>query len=416
MKRLRIRNFGPLREGLIENEGWIDFSRVTVLVGNQGAGKSSVAKLFSTFSWIEKALVRGDYEKKWFERKNRLRNQFLTYHRLENYFELDPSDATEIDYEGDAYHISYRRGQLSMIEQKDKDYHLPQIMYVPAERNFIAYVRSPKELKLSSDSLKEFLTEFDGAKLSIKGPVELPLGAVELLYDRQNDILSIKDESYKLRLTDASSGFQSLVPLFLVSQHLSNTVVERSESDRNSMTADEVERFKKGVNTIFSNMSLTEEQKRVALSVLSSRFNKTAFINIVEEPEQNLFPTSQWSILKSLLGFNNRTDNNTLVLTTHSPYIVNYLSLAIQAKNLSEKILLQHGQNSPLLKKLEDIVEPQARVQGSDVAVYQLDDHEGTISRLPVFDGIPSDRNYLNDTLRKGNQLFDKLLELESEL
>ena len=38
-------------------------------------------------------------------------------------------------------------------------------MYVPAERNFITYVKTPKELKLSSESLKEFLTEFDNAKM-----------------------------------------------------------------------------------------------------------------------------------------------------------------------------------------------------------------------------------------------------------
>ncbi len=37
-------------------------------------------------------------------------------------------------------------------------------MYVPAERNFISYVKSPKELPLSSDSLKAFNEEFDNAK------------------------------------------------------------------------------------------------------------------------------------------------------------------------------------------------------------------------------------------------------------
>ena len=62
MPRLRVKNFGPVREGMTENDGWIDFKRVTLFVGNQGSGKSTLAKLFSTFIWIEKALVRGDYE------------------------------------------------------------------------------------------------------------------------------------------------------------------------------------------------------------------------------------------------------------------------------------------------------------------------------------------------------------------
>ena len=76
--RLFLKNFGPIGPGLSDNGGWIDFQRVTVFIGNQGAGKSTVAKLFSTFSWMEKALVRGDYEKKWLERKGRLKSKFLT--------------------------------------------------------------------------------------------------------------------------------------------------------------------------------------------------------------------------------------------------------------------------------------------------------------------------------------------------
>ena len=85
MSRIRIKNFGPIKDGMLNHHGWIDIKKVTVFIGTQGSGKSTIAKLISTFTWIEKALVRGDYDKKWFERKNKLKNQFLKYHRLENY-------------------------------------------------------------------------------------------------------------------------------------------------------------------------------------------------------------------------------------------------------------------------------------------------------------------------------------------
>jgi len=62
------------------------------------------------------------------------------------------------------------------------------------------------------------------------------------------------------------------------------------------MSSEELERFRKGVAEIWANESFTDEQRRIALSVLSSKYNKTAFINIVEEPEQNLFPTSHLMI------------------------------------------------------------------------------------------------------------------------
>ena len=64
MSRIKIKNFGPIKEGCQDDDGWIDVKKVTVFVGHQGSGKSTVAKLISTCTWIEKALVRGDYKKK----------------------------------------------------------------------------------------------------------------------------------------------------------------------------------------------------------------------------------------------------------------------------------------------------------------------------------------------------------------
>lgn len=414
MIRLRVKNFGPIGLGLVENDGWIEFKPVTVFIGNQGAGKSTLAKLYSTFAWLEKAVVRGDYERKWFERKGRLKSQFLTYHRLENYLETSDRGDSEFEYEGEACTISYANSLLSIGEPSGQYYKLPQVMYVPAERNFISYVRHPRELKLSSESLKEFLSAFDQAKQSLKEAVKLPINDSEVEYDKLNDILNLKGAGHKLRLTDASSGFQSLVPLYLVSQYLAGTVQHGGGESQQSMSAEETDRFKKEVASIFANPTLTEEQKRAAISVLSSRFNKQAFINIVEEPEQNLFPSSQWDILKSLLAFNSQGEHNRLVLTTHSPYVVNYLSLAIQGRHLQKRLIEQKRED--LLPSLYDIVPEEALLQADDVAIYQCNERDGSITRLPCFEGIPSDRNLLNDWLRAGNELFDQLLELEEAI
>ncbi len=415
MSRIKIKNFGPIKVGYQDNDGWLDLEKVTVFIGNQGSGKSTVAKLISTFAWIEKALVRGDYDKKWFERKNKLKNHYLNYHRLENYFKSNGVDNAVIEYEGDAYSIKYQDGSLIINEVSNKAYVLPQIMYVPAERNLITYVKTPKELKLSSESLKEFLTEFDNAKNEMKGLEKLPINNVDIEYDKLNDTLNLKCEGYKVMLTEASSGFQSLVPLYLVSGYLANSVKKQSDSNKEPMSSEEMQRFKKGVEEIWNNESLTDEQKRVALSVLSSKFNKTAFINIVEEPEQNLFPSSQWQILQSLLKFNDMNKGNKLIITTHSPYIINYLSISIQGKYLEGKIK-ESTKKSELLPKLYELIPEKAMVSADNVIVFQLNEEDGSIKKLASVHGIPSDKNYLNDILAEGNQLFDSLLGIEQEL
>lgn len=416
MSKIKIKNFGPITKGFLGNDGWLDIHKVTIFIGNQGSGKSTIAKLISTFLWIEKALVRGDFDKKYFKSKNIFKNQYLNYHRLESYLKTKASGKTIIEFQGDAYCISYKDGSLEISENNNiSNYPLPQIMYVPAERNFISYVKTPKELKLSSDSLKEFLTEYDNAKENLKGLKKLPINNTNVEYDKINDRLDLKGNNYKVNISDASSGFQSLVPLYLVSDYLASSVRMQSSQKKDQMSSDERSRFKEESNEILSNSDLTMEQKRIAISVLSSKFNKSSFINIVEEPEQNLFPTSQWELLKSLLKFNNYNESNRLIMTTHSPYIVNYMSIVIQADNLWKSTHYSFDKEN-LRKKIKKVIPKESLVTGDDVAIYELDESDGSITMIDSFEGIPVENNYLNNMLVEGNNLFDELLEIEEEL
>lgn len=410
MSRIKIHNFGPIKIGNKGNDGWVEIKKVTLFIGNQGSGKSTIAKLISTFSWIEKALVRGDIDEKWLCKKNRFKNTFLQYHRLENYIGNNINQSPYIEYEGEAYNIKYLDQMIKVIKKTNKSYSLPQIMYVPAERNFLSYVKSPKDLKLSSDSLLEFLTEFNLSKENIKEPINLPINNTTLHYDKLNDNLNIKGNDYRTRLSSASSGFHSIVPLYIVSKYLSDNIDNKNENNE-QMSAEESRRFKERFEEIWKTPNLSDAQKRIMISSLSSEFTKSSFINIVEEPEQNLFPNSQWSILKSLLEFNNKTEKNKLIITTHSPYILNFLTIAMQSDRVKGKIKEQKD-----LEKLLEIIPINSCINSSDVMIYQMDEIDGSLSELPFSYGIPSDYNYLNNSLRKGNDLFDKLLDLEEEL
>jgi predicted ATPase len=414
MSKIKIKNFGPVKAGFQGNDGWLDISKVTVFVGNQGSGKSTVAKLVSTFMWIEKALVRGDYEKKWFERKdiNRFRNQFLPYHRLgladkskdDTYLKANST----IEYQGDAYYIKYESGTMSIIENANAVYTLPQIMYVPAERNFLTYIKDAGELRLSG-ALRDFNTEYDKAKNNLRD-LFLPINHIEVEYNKQYDNLYLCGNDYKIEITEAASGFQSFVPLYLVSDFLAKSVKKQSES-KETMSSKEKLRFEKGVQEIWNNANLTDEQRTVALSALSAKFNKTAFVNIVEELEQNLFPSSQWEMLKKLLEFNNMNDGNKLILTTHSPYLINYLTLVVKAGELKKQIKTDNQKND-----LEQIVPLNTIIDAEKLSIYELDEKNGYINSLEKYEGLPSDENRLNMILDEGNELLAQLLEIQQQL
>lgn len=404
MSNITIRNFGAIKG----HGAPIKIKKVTFFIGNQGSGKSTVAKLIATFMWIEKALVRGDYDKKWIERKNKFKNTFLPYHRIENYLK----ENTFIQYEGEAYMITYEKGFLKIEEKKNNNYSLPQIMYVPSERNFIAYVKSPKELKLSSEALKDFLTEFDNSKGIVKN-LELPINNAILDYDKLNDTLNLKGDDYKIKLTEASSGFQSFAPIYMVSSYLAKSVEKQSEV-KVGMSGDEKDRFRKEVEKIYSSKELTEEQKNIAISVLSKKFNKTSFVNIVEEPEQNLFPTSQRDMLYSLLKINNEIPANKLIITTHSPYLVNYISVAVEAGNIRNEVNKEQiGKIIPIsaLIKSDDLVIYELDEKGFDEKEY--DENKVTVKLLGNYNGIPSDENMLNLQIDETNNLFADLLDLK---
>lgn len=404
MSRIKIKNFGPIREGFVDNDGWLDVEKVTVFIGNQGSGKSTVAKLVSTLSWIEKDLFRSDGSTLRFRKQERIFKKYLEYHRIDSYLKKN----TEIQYEGKAYRINYIPGKPLDIQKLEEEYTLPKITYFPAERNFVSSVkksRSGQKLTLWSQSLQEFKETFQEAKENFreKETFHLPISNVDLEYNKLNDVLYVKGPDYKIQLADSASGFQSFVPLFVVANYVSKLLEKEQEMDEQQR-----ETFKKESAKILSDKTYTEEQKRILLSNLAAQFNIKRTLNIIEEPEQNLFPTSQQGMLYKLLEFNNKSKENQLIITTHSPYIIGYMTLAVKAMELYKK-----AKKEEVKAQINEIVPQKSAISYDDLVIYELDEKDGSIHKLDTYKGIPSSKNYLNSELSEKNELYAQLLDIE---
>lgn len=408
MSRIKIQNFGPIKEGFNQNEGWMEIKKVTVLIGSQGSGKSTVAKLISTISWIEKALMRGEVSEKTAEEKEWFRSQ-CAYQNIKSYFRRN----TIIYYEGDGIHFSYLGGQVSIEQSLQKNYYLPKIMYVPAERNFISAVRNVRDLKGLPSTLYTFADEFfDGLKES-KEFLTLPINDASLVYDSISEIPMLVGKGFRLKLSEAASGFQSLVPLYVVTKYLSTLINNRVDHHKKQLSLRISENLRRDAESIINNPNIAEDLKKIYLENLTSRYYYSALLNIVEEPEQNLYPSSQRKVLNMLLEFNNLQKDNILVMTTHSPYIINYLTLATKAGELFDSL-----KNIPDNEKAElnNVVPIMAAISGNELAIYELDENKGVISLLETFGGLPSDDNWLNEELGATNDLFSDLIAFEQKL
>ncbi len=400
MKEIFVSNFGPIKEGF--ERGMMPIYPVTVFIGNQGSGKSTMAKLISTFSWLEKAMIRGDIKEKWITRYNRFVKNHCAYHGIQDYFK----DNTILRYKGKEYKFIYEEKKLSVIKLDNRDVFLmPQIMYVPAERNFISVIEDAEKIKKLPRPLSTMLAEYDNARKSLSSKTELPIEGYSFQYNKQHKTSWLIGEDFKLRLHNAASGFQSLIPLVLVTRYLSNKISNRQENGLSKLSLEINEELKKRIEKVLLDDSLDEEIRNSLISQLSSLYQNDCFWNIVEEPEQNLFPKSQKNILAELLAAFNSHDGNGLVITTHSPYIINYLTIAIKASELDCK-------DENCKERLEAIFPENARVGMDKVRIYEIDD-KGRISELETFMNIPSDENYLNVSLRETDELFGELLEIQ---
>lgn len=406
MSRIKIKNFGPIKSGFNENNGWIEIKKLTVFIGNQGSGKSTVAKLISTFSWLEKALVRGELTEKSLNSRNKFIKHF-TYQNIAEYFYTE----TQLEYDGNAFFISFSKEGVKIERNIENGYSYPKIMYVPAERNFVSAVNNINKLKGLPSTLYTFSDEYLNALSELKDQISLPINDVKFEYQKTHKITYVVGKDYRLKLSAASSGFQSLVPLYLVTKYLSDSLKNKTDNTTRDISIEEEQRLRKEIQNILNNPSLSDEIKKVSLEVLSEKITPSCFINIVEEPEQNLYPTSQHTILNTLLAFNNATDKNKLIITTHSPYLINYISISVKAHSLLDQVKDFNQRN-----KVGKIVPINATISKDNLLILELNEMDGTITRLADYDGIPSDSNRLNDELAYTNELFSKLFELERTL
>lgn len=353
-ERLIVKSFGPVKDLDIL------FKKVTLFIGDQGTGKSCVAKLFSMFKWTEKVLSQKKYKLSYFEQYNRFQKMLCKYHRIESFV----NESSYIKFEGDLYDFLYENGNFSVIDKNHEIKGISKVMYVPAERSIVSVAENKsKLLKELPDSSETFSDEFVNAKKFFQNGYNLPFEGLRFEYDSLNDAGWIHGVDYKVRLINASSGIQSSLPMCIVSEYLSSKISDKEEV---KLSKEEKDKLEKRVAEIMLNEEYSDSIKDMMIRQLSYANRYNQFINIVEEPELNLFPRSQMEVLFSLISNNASAEENMLVFTTHSPYslvIINTMIMGAKAyANATEE---QRGQ-------IEAILPVKYQINENEIAAYRL--------------------------------------------
>lgn len=343
MRQMKIKNFGPIKNGFNDNNGYFEVKRVTIFIGDQGTGKSTVAKLFSTFSWLEKAIYRGDYE-------NISVDDFKDLVEMQqipcSYF----VENTEIVYKGIAYNFIYKNNEFFFGKSKTfENYVRSKVMYFSAERNLLSILKNIEDNNNIPNMLSVFSNRYESAKEYFKTKtINLPLDNYSIELDSDKSVYVNTKES-QVSLNQASSGMQSLVPIILTEKYLNETIEKKLIEKLKNVRAVTFQKsilkkinddeLKRKVKTFFVSgirANFKKEELDLLQNLLKTDFNY-CLTSIIEEPELNLYPISQKNILKELISVVNQNKNNSLFITTHSPYILGTLNNLIYAGNLTEQ-------------------------------------------------------------------------------
>lgn len=409
MARLIVRNIGPIKE--VE----IDLCKVNVFMGPQGCGKSTLAKLISFCSWMEKvndstrvAASKG------------LAQTITSFHRMEGYFREDsqlaylgdnvclfiqypeplPDFGDMNDYNVERSHES--EGEL-LFHKVEKSVN-PKVAYIPAERNFVSVVPNLLKYAEKDDSLQSFVNDWFEAKrvYTQQHPLHIESLGIDFYYNAKSDTDVVLLPDSPIRLNQSSSGFQSVIPLMALLNYFSSTIYEENKP----FSPIENQQMRDILAHVSSGLSTEMEQQvieRIRGFLQGKVYTHTQFI--IEEPEQNLFPETQCALLYHLLGVLNHGKNHRAVITTHSPYILYALNNCLLANVVRE--------NMPS-DELQKLACSAVKLNPKDVAVWEISEGKlidtGSVTQtIQDKDGLIR-KNYFNDIMGHVMRDFNTML------
>lgn len=330
MACLTIRNIGPV------NSVQLELRAVNVLMGPQGCGKSTIAKIVSFCCWLEKdCLIHMSTEHVDLEY---IDSHLVNFYRMRSYFGRD----SYIHYEGKAINFSYEKGLVSIIKTEHfLSSVVGKVSYLPAERNVIL-LPNIGQIPLDMDYLRSYI--FDWLDLRGRFDGSNAIGLLDMdaeyYYDdsQKRDLIRLKGKN-SIQLTEASSGIQSVSPLYASVKYLTDIIYRQKESvsfERRRLIDSSVESVQTDViNSIEIEQKTQDSQDELSsyiiingseidsrLETIKDNISRTHFANIImEEPELSIFPQSQVAMVRDFLKMLD-TERDMLVVTTHSPYVL----------------------------------------------------------------------------------------------
>lgn len=333
-EKLSIKNFGALKNAELNEIGQILF-----LIGESGSGKSTILKVLSMCRWIYKQqnircyLHNSGIEKVPFTHNI---NDYLRSSGIVSY--VKPNSLIYYDRDGVSITIKAKDpfnpvapAEMRVTEPAMEEMCLEKVSFICEKRNILADILANREsMQPSSFYLKDLHQELEKAWSVVR---DMPISAVEANLRTKmkegKEILVVEgtsdDAEYSIRLEEASSGIQSSAPLDMLLMYY--TKYFNLEDSLNS--------------AVLKFLARLDELKHFRPDWNIGEIRKKCIDIHIEEPEICLFPSNQLRLFNRILSLTMMDEHPYIIrtaITTHSPYLLNYLNLLFKAHDKGQMI------------------------------------------------------------------------------
>ena len=397
---IEISNVGPIKHVSIT------INTINVFMGAQSSGKSTISKIVSFCSWVEKNVATNQSLDNYYTDKTFFIDRLETFHKMKGFFNKE----SIIKYESNVIKLEYTSKNFKIDWVSKYDYKRSKISYIPSQRSMVILPEVEK-VEFPPNYLRSFLFDWLDARKQYSKEKRLTLLDIGFDYyysesAKENHIKSIeKNNSHDIILSNASSGLQSVTPMVAMVDYLTNYIYNENQnssyemdeikmkvsveltkdlifkpySDKFFIKEDDVKKFTDEITKrIAENDDFAMELFNRYQSVRDNLFLTHKSNLIIEEPEQNLFPDTQKSLIYYLL--NKCSDENhqhQMTLTTHSPYVLYAINNCMMSFLVKNKI---SENDSKKLKCTSSSINPK------EISIYQIDN--GVLNCIQQEDGL----------------------------
>lgn len=421
MAEVTIHNLGPIRECTMSIE------QFTLLTGAQASGKSTIAKCVyycrtikdDIYDIILKRALLGTNSSLLNDVRKILRNKFLQLFGTSK--AMDSQMLLEYRYSEETFVA------VTLRLQEGYDYISPNYVWIDFSDDIDQFLRrASRSTNIEKDILKkEINTLFHDDYESIFIPAGRSL--ITLLTSQLNYMFTTMDDEQKRSIDFCTQKYIERIlkirPLF--DNGLEGLISQRKNTPGaifDNKTIEKINRMMKEVlkgKYIFKNNEerlYLDEEHFVKINYTSSGQQETVWIFniilhllindtkafiIVEEPEAHLYPQAQKSMMEVLSLLANK--NGSIIITTHSPYILGACNNLIYASHLSKR--------QDIRERVEALVSKD--IQIGDHNAYFLENGRIESCLEPVEEGALIINEVIDGASAEINDIYDKLFDLE---